>query len=385
VDMEINAQGLYVCPGFVDLCGSVQQNNGEFNGCIASELTAAVAGGITSLCCPPDISPAITSPAMVSTLLQKAHEALATRLYCIGAMSADLAGSQLAEMAALHNAGCIAVGQGQQPFANLAILRQCYQYAANFNIPVFIQPQHQDLAAGGVAHEGFVATRLGLPAIPAVAETLAVAQHILLAKDSGAVLHFNKLSVGDSVALIAAAQQQGLPVTADVTCHHLVLHELDVDYYRSQCHVQPPLRSLNDQALLRQGIRNKVIGAIVSDHQPLSIPCKFAPFAEAKSGISTFETLLPLALRLQNSDGMSLSAVIAALTCQPASIAGIPGGHLAAGAPADICIFDPEFSWQVKPEEFVSYGKNTPFTDWELQGKVVETLVAGEVVFHGQN
>ncbi|MCB1776768.1 MAG: amidohydrolase family protein, partial [Candidatus Competibacteraceae bacterium] len=286
----------------------------------------------------------------------------------------------LAEMAALQEAGCIGVSDGGRPVANSRVLRRALEYAATFDLTVFLTPLDIELGSG-LAHEGPVATRMGLPGIPVAAETGMMARDLELIRDLGVRVHFGRLSSRRSVELIARAQAEGLPVTADVAMHHLHLTEMDLTRFDSRCHVRPPLRGLRDQEALRAGLASGVLTALCSDHQPHEPDAKQAPFGDTEPGISGLDTLLGLGLRLVRDGVLSLSALIERLTWGPAQILGLDSGHLGVGARADICVFNPDADWLVKPELLHSRGRNTPFLGWELYGRVTHTLLEGRVVF----
>ncbi len=378
---EIDATGLVVCPGLVDLRASLREPGQEHKGTISSETHAAAAGGITTVCCGPDTLPVIDTPAVAELIKVRADQADKAWVLTLGALTKGLAGEQITEMAALQKAGCVGVSNGTKPVNNTLILRRAMEYAATFGIPVFLHPQDPWLAQGGCAHEGPVATRLGLPGIPVAAEAVAVARALVLAEQEGVRIHFTLLSAARSVEMVAQAQARGVAVTADVSMHQLHLTELDIADFNAQCHVMPPLRSQRDRDALRRGVANGVVGAICSDHQPHEADAKLAPFCETEPGISSLETLLPLGLRLVEERLLDLSALIARLSWQPAQILGIPFGTLRVGSRADVCVFDPTCHWQLDAAQLVSQGHNTPFHGWELRGRVKHTLMEGKRVF----
>ncbi len=379
-DQVIDASGLIVCPGLVDLRAKLREPGEEHKATIASETLAAARAGITTLCCPPDTTPVIDTPAVARLIMERARHCAYSRVLPLGALTRGLDGQQLCEMAMLAEAGCCGVSNDRRPLANLLVLRRAMEYAATFGLTVFFHPQEFSLVDGGCAHGGAVATRLGLPGVPTSAETVAVAGILELVAELGVRTHFCLLSTARAAQLIARAQHDGLPVTADVSAHlHLTEHEiLDFDV---QCHVQPPLRTLRDRDGLRHWLQQGAIAAICSDHQPHESDAKLAPFAATASGISALETLLPLSLRLVDEGLFSLSDMIARLTCQPAEIVQCGGGNLAAGKVADICLFAEKKYWTVSENSLVSQGKNTPFLDWEMQGQVIMTILAGEQVY----
>jgi len=382
-EQTIDAKGKVVVPGLIDLSARLREPGQEHKGTIASETRAAAAGGITTLCVPPDTTPIIESPAVAELITRHANDAGFARVLPLGALTAGLKGEHLAEMALLHQQGkCVAVSNACRPVSQTRVMRRAMEYAASCGLPLFLHAEDRSLSQGGCAHEGVVSTRLGLPGVPEAAETVAVARELMLIEQSGVRAHFCHLSTAHSVQMIARAKHDGLPVTMGVTPHHLHLTEMDIGFFNSQCHVLPPLRTQRDLEGLRAGLGNGCISVISSDHQPHDADAKLAPFADTEPGISGLETLLPLALRLVHEGVISLMDVIARLSCEPARILSLAdSGSLAIGARADICIFDPEQHWTVVPEQLVSAGKNTPFAGWELTGKVTHTLLEGKLVY----
>lgn len=380
-DREIDATGLIVCPGLVDLCARLREPGQEHKGTIASESLAAASAGITTLCCPPDTNPVIDTPAVIELIRNRAEAAGYARVVPLGALTEGLAGESLSEMAALKEAGCAGVSNALRPVTNTHVLRCAMEYAATHGLTVFLNPEDPWLRNKGCMHEGAVSTRLGLPAIPESAETAAVARDLMLIEQTGVRAHFCRLSTARAVRMVARARYDGLPVTADVSAHHLYLTEMDVADFNSQCHVTPPLRTQRDRDGLRAGLARGALAAICSDHQPHEPDAKQAPFSATEPGISSLETLLPLSLRLVDEDVLTLSEVLACLTYKPAEILGIEAGKLSAGAPADICIFDPQRYWELTDSTLQSRGLNTPFMGWEFKGRVTHTLLAGKVVY----
>lgn len=377
-DQTIDASGLIVCPGLVDMRANLREPGHD--GGIATETRAAVKGGITSLCCPPDTNPVIDTPAVVELIHQRTEQSGSCKVLPLAALTLGMAGEKLSEMNSLNQAGCVGVSNGINPI-NSQVMRRAMEYAASNGLTVYIYPQDFDLSAGGCAHEGAVSVRLGLAGIPEAAETVAISQSLQLIELTGAHTHFCQISTATGAALIARAQYEGIPVTADVTAHHLFLTEMDIGYFNTLCHVQPPLRSMRDKNGLRDAVVNGTISAICSDHQPLDVDAKLAPFPATEPGISGLETLLPLTLRLVDEKLMSMAEAIARVTLFPANILGIKAGTLDKGANADICIFDPERFWQLSKENIFSFGKNSPFLGWDLKGMVTHTFVDGELVY----
>ena len=384
VERLIDACDRIVCPGLIDLCARLREPGQEHKASIASETRAAAAAGITTLVCPPDTDPAIDEPSVVEWIRRRAKAAGQARVLTLGALTYRLRGERLAEMAALKDAGCVGVSDGGRPIANTLVLRRALEYAATFDLTVFLTPLDPWLGHG-VAHEGQVATRMGLPGIPAAAETGALARDLELVRDIGARVHFGRLSCARSAELIARARAEGLPVTADVAAHHLHLTEIDLAGFDSQCHVLPPLRGSRDRDALRAGLADGALGALCSDHQPHEPDAKRAPFGDTEPGISGLDTLLGLSLRLVRDGVLPLAAALERLTCGPARILGLDGGHLGVGAPADICIFDPEAAWRVAADALRSRGQNSPFLGWELLGQVTHTLLEGRIVYERED
>ena len=378
---NIDASGKIVCPGFVDLRARLREPGQEHKATMDSELRAAVSAGITSLCCPPDTYPVIDTPAMVHMVRQRAAELQLTQVHPLGALTTGLAGERLTDMSALQDAGCIGVGNALRPVENTLVMRRAMQYAASFDITVFIHAHDPWLLGNGCVHEGEISTRLGLPAIPEAAETVAVARDLALIETTGVRAHFCELSCARAVAMVADAQQRGLAVSADVSAHHLHLTEHDIGFFNTQCHVRPPLRSAADRDALRSAARDNVVQAICSDHQPHEVDAKLAPFSESEPGISGLETLLSLTLKLVADGLLELPRALAAITCGPARVLGIDRGHLRVGAAADICVFDPDSNWVVDPDTMLSRGRNTPYSGWSVPGRVCQTLIAGRVVY----
>ena len=287
-------------------------------------------------------------------------------------------------MESLDEAGCVGVSNALAPITNTLVLRRAMEYAASFDLTVFLHSEDPWLHGTGTTHEGEVGTRLGLPGIPEAAETVAVARDLALIEQTGVRAHFCQLSTARAVIMVSEAQERGLPVTADVTAHHLHLTEHDIGFFNSQCHVLPPLRSQRDRDGLRQGLKDGVVSVVCSDHQPHEPDAKLAPFSVSEPGISGLETLLPLTLRLVDEGLIDMTRAIAAMTSEPANIIGVDTGSLTVGATADICIFDPEQHWTLREQEMVSRGHNSPFLGWELKGRATHTLVGGELVFESR-
>ena len=380
-DRTIDASGLVVAPGLVDLAARLREPGFEYMATLESEMQAAVAGGVTSLACPPDTDPPLDEPGLVEMLKFRAKSLNQAHVYPVGALTAGLKGTRLTEMAELRDAGCVAFSQADAPLTDNEVAFLALQYAATFGFAVWLRPQDASLARRGVAHDGQVATRLGLPPIPVCAETVALSSILILARETGARVHVARLSTADGVNLVRQAKAQGLAVTSDVAAHHVHLSEMDIGYFDANCHVTPPFRSLRDRDALRLGLVDGTIDALCSDHTPVDDDAKQLPFAEAESGVTGLELLLPLALKWAAEGGIPLAQGLARITSDAARVLGIEAGHLRAGVVADVCIFDPECYWRVDRAALRSQGKNTPFLGLELKGKVRWTLVEGQVVY----
>lgn len=378
---EIDASGKIVCPGLIDLRARPREPGLEYKATIESETLAAVSAGITTFCCPPDTQPVIDTPAMAQMIQHRAWRFGMSFIHPMGALTKNLEGKLLSDMEALDEAGCVGLTNSHAPITNTLVLRRAMEYAATFDLTVFLHSEDPWLHGDGCIHEGEVGTRLGLPGIPEAAETVGIARDLALIEHTGVRAHFCGLSSARAVEMIAEAQSRGLNVSADVTAHHLHLTEHDIGDYNTQCHVMPPLRSVRDRDALQQSIKSGVVTAICSDHQPHEPDAKLAPFAVSASGISGLETLLPLTLKLVANKLLSMEQAIALLTTNPANIIGVDTGNLGIGATADICIFDPKQHWILTAENFVSRGQNSPFIGWEFTGKVTHTFVGGNLVF----
>lgn len=379
----IDASGLWLFPGAIDLSAWLREPGLDHKATLHSETRAAAASGITTLCYQPEPGASFDNAAQVKLIddLMR-HASPLARVEVIGNLTRGLKGEQLSNMGSLKKAGCVGVSNGLQPFDNLQILRRAMEYAATHELTVFIYPLEHALATDGCVHEGEVSARLGLPAIPSAAETVAVAQTLALASHTGARVHFCRLSARLSVRLIRQAKESGLDISADVAAHQLFLTEMDVADFNPLCHVMPPLRSARDRDALREGLADGTIDAICSDHQPHEVDAKLAPFQQTAPGISALETLLPLTLRLVEENVLSLPEALRKITCGPAAIIHSKAGHISVGAPADLVLFDPDNLTEISLQAMHSAGRNTPFAGWNFNGAVKHTLLAGKSVFH---
>jgi len=383
-ERSIDASGCLVLPGLVDLAARLREPGYEHEGMLESEMAAAVAGGVTSLVCPPDTDPVLDEPGLVEMLKYRAEKMRAARLYPLGAITRGLAGEVLTEMAELTEAGCIGFGQAEVPLGNTQVLQRALQYASTFGYTLWLRPQDPDLGKG-VAASGPLATRLGLAGIPVAAETIAVFTLIELMRATGARVHLCRMSSAAGLALVRAAKAEGLPLSCDVSINSLHLCDTDIGYFDSRAHLAPPLRQQRDRDAISAALADGTIDALVSDHTPVEADAKTLPFAESEAGATGLELLLPLALQWGEQSGAGLMRAVEVVSAAPARFLGAaaaaqaPAG-LAPGAVADLCIVDPAHEWQVRPEALKSQGKHTPFADYALRGRTRFTLVGGHIV-----
>jgi len=373
--------GCVVAPGLIDLSARLREPGFEYKATLESEMNAAVAGGVTSLACPPDTDPPLDEPGLVDMLRRRAKALERARVYPIGALTVKLQGETLTEMGQLADAGCVAFSQANVALRDTQVLWRALQYAATFGFSVWLRVEDAWLAKNGVAHDGDVATRLGLPGIPAFAETIALGTLLELVRATRARVHVCRLSSAGAVEMMRAAKKEGLPVSCDVGVHYVHLCDRDIGFFDANCRLDPPLRSQRDRDALAQGLADGVIDSLCSDHTPVDEDGKHLPFGEAEAGATGLELLLPLALKWGAARKLSLGQTLSRITCEPARILGTASGRLASGAPADIAIFDPQAPFRVSAEALKSQGKNTPFLGYELQGRVRTTIVAGNVVY----
>ncbi|MDQ2915709.1 MAG: dihydroorotase [Pseudomonadota bacterium] len=379
-DRVIDAAHCVVSPGLVDLAARLREPGLEYKATLESELAAAAAGGVTSLSCPPDTDPPLDEPGLVEMLKHRARVIGQAHVYPVGALTVGLLGTTLTEMGELAEAGCVAFSQADVPLHDSLMLLRALQYAGTFGHRVWLRPQDHYLAFGGVAHDGEVATRLGLPAIPVAAETIALAKIFGLVRATGVGVHLCRLSSAEGVTMVRGAKQEGLPITCDVGVHHLHLCDVDIGWFDAQANLMPPLRGTRDRDALRRAAIDGTIDAICSDHAPVDDDGKQVPFAEAEPGATGLELLLPLTLKWATEDKVPLVDAMARITTRPAAILGLAPPSLAKGSAADVCVFDPAAAWTVRPDALRSQGKNTPFLGLEVMGKVRWTLLTGRVV-----
>lgn len=385
----IDARGLVVAPGLVDLAARLREPGHEHEGMLESEMAAAVAGGVTSLVCPPDTDPPLDEPGLVEMLKFRARNLNLAHLYPIGALTRGLAGDTLTEMAELTEAGCVGFSQAEVACQDTLVLHRALQYAATFGYTVWLRPNDPWLG-NGVAAKGALATRLGLSGVPVIAETIALNMIFELVRDTGARVHLCRLSSAAGIALVKGAKAEGLPVTADVSINSLHLIDLDIGYFDAAMRLTPPLRQQRDRDAIRAALADGTLDALVSDHTPVAADAKNLPFAEAEPGATGLELLLSLTLKWGEELGLPLPAALAPVTRRPVAVLGDALGSLASsagrlveGGLADLCLFDVAQRWTVQPALLASQGRHTPFAGLELPGRVHTTIVAGHIAYEG--
>ena len=379
----LDAGGLVVAPGLVDLAARLREPGFEYRATLESEMRAALAGGVTSLSCPPDTDPPLDEPGLVEMLKHRARGIDQAHLYPLGALTMGLHGEAITEMAELAEAGCVGFSQAGAPIVDTQVLLRAMQYANTYGFTVWLRPQDPHLARGGVAHGGPVAARLGLAGIPVVAETVALHTIFDLVRETGCRVHLCRLSSAAGLELVRRAKAERLPVSADVAVHHLHLIDVDVGHFDSQYRVDPPFRTQRDRDAIRAALADGTLDAICSDHTPVDDDAKQLPFAEAEPGVTALELLLPLTLKWARETRTDLLAALARLTVGSSAVLGLGevAGRVAVGAPADLCVFDPEQPWIVTREGLASQGRHTPWLGLELVGRTRFTVVDGRVVF----
>jgi dihydroorotase len=386
-DRTIDASGCIVMPGLVDLSMRLREPGHEHEGMLESEMAAAVAGGVTSLVCPPDTDPVLDEPGLVEMLKSRAEKLHQARVFPLGALTRGLAGEVLTEMVELTEAGCVGFSQAEVPLGNIQVLQRALQYASTFGLTVHLRPQDRDLGKG-VAASGPLATRMGLSGVPVAAETIALHTIFELLKSTDARVHLARISSAAGIELVRQARAAGLKVSCDVSINSLHLTDQDIGYFDSRARVNPPLRQQRDRDALRAALADGTVGALVSDHTPVDADAKTLPFAEAEPGATGVELLLSLALKWGEEQGVPLAKALATVSSEPAALLGAALGTLQAsigqlveGGVADVCVFDPAARWTVSDETLRSQGKHTAFTGYELPGRVRFTMVGGHLAY----
>lgn len=379
-DTTLDASGKTIFPGFIDLHSFLAEPGFNQKGTIASETKAAAQSGFTTVCCTPNTKPVIDSSAVASLIQEKAKQAGHCRVYTIGALTANLEGEQLSNMSGLKEAGCIALSNLDNPFKNTHVIKQCYHYAAGFNITAMVTPIDESLAHGGCMHEGPASTQMGLAGVPVSAETSALAQHLILCEETGVRLHVNRISSARALDMILQAQKQGLPVTADVALGNLVFTDEDCRGYNSLMHVAPVYRSESDRQALLNAVNNGNI-AICSNHTPQDLASKMAPFSASEKGINSLDNFAQVLFSLVNKKELTLAAAIQAVTQLPGKILNKSIGGISLEHKADLCIVDLHATPTVTADTMHSRGVNNPWLGHTLNGKVTCTINSGHIVY----
>ncbi|HXJ20224.1 MAG TPA: dihydroorotase [Polyangia bacterium] len=380
----VDVRGRWVVPGLIDLHAHLREPGQEYKEDVATGSRSAAAGGFTAVCAMPNTTPTNDTRAVTELILERARQVGLVRVYPVGAITKGLAGEALAEMAELKEAGCVAVSDDGRPVMNAELMRRAMEYARTFGLTIIQHCEDLSLSAGGAMNEGPVATRAGIRAQPASAESAMVARDLELCALTGARYHVAHVSSADSIRLIAAAKQRGLPVTCEVTPHHLTLTDEACGRYDTNAKCNPPLRGGADVAALRAALADGTIDAVATDHAPHSPVEKEVEFEQAAFGMIGFETAVPLVMELVRVGALSPSAFVSRMSAAPAKLFGLPGGTLADGAPADVTVIDPEAAWTLNPAELRSRSRNTPFGGRALRGRAVMTIVGGAIVHPGE-
>ena len=377
----LDASGKYILPGFVDLHVHLREPGFEYKETIKTGMAAAAAGGFTSICCMPNTNPVNDTRAVTEFILDRAKRPDSVHVFPIGAITKGSEGKELAEYGDLRSAGCVAVSDDGNPVMNSMVMRRALEYARAFDLPVVDHCECKHLSDGGVAHEGLVATELGLQGIPSAAEDVMVARNIELAELTRGRLHLAHMSTAGSVRMLQAAKARGVRVTAEACPHHFTLTEEAIREFNTNAKMNPPLRTRKDVEAIKAALKDGTIDAIATDHAPHAAHEKNREFEYAPFGIVGLETALGLSLLLVEEGVLTLERMVASLTSGPANAFSLAKGTLAMGADADIAIVDPDAQWIVDPDQFQSKGRNTPFGGWKLKGRVVKTLVSGREVY----
>jgi dihydroorotase len=381
-ELVIDASGLIVCPGLVDVHVHLREPGNEEDETIASGATAALAGGVTSLACMPNTNPAIDTQGAAEFVVLQAKRAGKANVYPVGAVSKGRRGEELAELGQLALAGAVAFSDDGSPVASAALMRQALEYAKMFNKPIMQHCQVPELTAGAVMNEGFESARLGLRGWPAAAEDIMVARDIRLAEITGGRLHIQHVSTARSVDLVREGKKRGVRVTAEACPHHFTLTDESLRTFDTNFKMNPPLRTRDDVEALIGGLVDGTIDVIATDHAPHAPEKKLREIDQAPFGIVGLETLLPLVIKALIEPGhLTWSEAVRKLTIAPATLLGIPKGTLRPGSDADITLIDPHERWTIEPSQFHSKSRNTPYSGWEVRGRTHTVLVGGELRF----
>jgi dihydroorotase len=377
----VDCAGAIVAPGLVDMRVFVGEPGAEHRETIASASQAAAAGGVTTIVTMPDTDPVIDEVALVDFILRRARDEAAVRVYPMAALTKGMAGAEIAELGLLGEAGAVGFTDGRRTVTNALVMRRALTYARDFGALIVHHAIDPDLSGNGAMNEGEVATRLGLPGSPKEAEIIMLERDIRLAALTGGRYHAAQISCAESLDIMRRAKAAGITATCGVSINHLSLNENDIGPYRTFFKLSPPLRSEDDRQAMVEGLAEGTIDVVVSSHDPQDVDTKRHPFAEAADGAFGLETTLAAALRLFHGGHVDLIRLFGALSTRPAELLGLKVGRLAAGAPADLILVDPDSTWVCDPEALSSRSKNTPFDGARFEGRVLRTLVAGRTVY----
>jgi dihydroorotase len=364
----VDCKGRIVAPGLIDMRAFVGEPGAEYRDTLATASQAAAAGGVTTIICQPDTSPAIDEPAIVDFVLRRARDTAIVHVQPMAALTKGLEGKEMTEIGLLKAAGAVAFTDGTKSVTNAQVMRRTLTYA-------------RDLIGEGVMNEGELAARLGLHGIPTAAEAIMLERDLRLVALTGSRYHAASLTCRESIEILRRAKDAGLPVSAAASINHLTLNEIDIGPYRTFFKLSPPLRAEDDRAALVEALASGLIDIVMSDHNPQDVETKRLPFAEAAPGAVGLETMLTAGLRLFHGGQLSLTQLLAAMSTKPAQILGLPGGTLRNGAPGDVIVIDPDISWVLDPADLKSKCKNTPFDEARLEGRVIRTIVAGRTAY----
>ena len=380
----IDASKKIVMPGIIDLQLNLREPGNQYKSTLESEMKAANAGGVTSMVCPPDTTPILDEPGLVKMLKNKSEVLKRGNVYPLGALTQKLNGKLLTEINDLYDSGCIGFSQAEKPIQDTEVLYRSFQYLSTFNLKAFLRAEDAYLSEKGIINAGEISTRLGLKGIQSISETTAINKILEIARLTKTKVHLNKISTADGLNLIKVAKKNGIDVTCDVSIHQIFLTDNDIGFFNTNCFLKPPLRKESDRLKIIESIVDGTIDAICSDHSPVNEDNKLKPFAESEHGASSVELLMPMIFKLSEEYKIDLSLLIDKITYQPANILEINKGNLSVNSDADICIFDPNYLWEVNSKTLISEGKNTPFMNQNFTGKVSGTIFNGNIVFIAQ-
>jgi len=376
-----DCRGKLVAPGLVDMRAFIGEPGAGHRETFASASQAAAAGGVTTIICQPDTSPAIDDPATVDYVMRRARDTAVVHVHPMAALTKGLEGQEMTEIGLLKAAGAVAFTDGDRSVTNAQVIRRALTYARDFDALIVHQAEDPNLVGDGVMNEGEFAARLGLIGIPTAAEAVVLERDLRLVALTGGRYHAASVTCADSLDILKRARDAGHPVTASASINHITLNENDIGSYRTFLKLTPPLRSEDDRKLVVDAVASGLVDVIMSDHNPQDVETKRLPFAEAAPGAIGIETMLVAGLRLVHREELSLATLLRAMSTRPAELLGLPGGTLRNGAPADVIVVDLEVPWVLDPNELKSKCKNTPFDEARMQGRVVRTIVGGRTVY----